>query len=311
VSPDRPRGGGGFVGSTRDAILVARWWLARALRTRSAVAVLSVYVLTIAGGTWVFTRILLEMERAAARALMVPMTDKPGAMLDTLRERGELMSVLEGLIGDAEQAAWALDLPILSSYAFWLGLAVVPFLAAAAGAETIAPDIRDRSLRFELVRTGRLELILGRFAGQALLVAVGLLCGFAGVWVLAMVAMVEQPPVEQATSLLMFMPRLWVWSLPWLGLGVACSQLTGTVNFARTMALGGVAFGLIGYALLKHELAPRLPWLGDLLLPVMPPTWLRGLWGPGWPWLTSAAALAGLAIVAALVTYPLFRRRNA
>jgi hypothetical protein len=301
----------GFVASVRDTALVARWWLARALRTRSAIAGLTVYGLVIVGGGWIFTRILLEMERAAARTLGVPITDRPGAMLDTLKGRGDLQDVLRGLIGDAELASWAIDLPILSIYTFWLGLAVVPFLAAAAGAEVVSPDIRDRSIRFELVRTGRLELVLGRLAGQALLVAVGLLVGFTGVWVLAMTAMVEQPPVQQATTLLLFAPRLWVWSLPWLGLGVACSQLTGTVNLARALALAGVASGLIGYALTKFLVAPHLPMLADVLLPVLPSSWVRGLWGPGLGWLSSAVALLGLGLVAALVTYPLFRRRNA
>ncbi len=302
---------GGFLASTRDATVVARWWLARALRTRSAIAGLTVYTLVIAGGAWVFTRILLEMERAAAGALGVPSTDRPGAMLDVLRERGDLQQVLEGLVGDPAQAAWAMELPILSTWSFWLGLAIVPFLAAAAGAETVSPDIRDRSLRFELVRTGRLELILGRTAGQALLVGVGLLCGLAGVWVLAMTAMVEQPPVAQATTLLLFAPRLWVWSLPWLGLGVACSQLTGITNLARALALFAVTSGLIGFALVKHLLAPKVPVLADVLLPLLPSSWVRGLWGPGFDWLLSGVALLGLGIVAALIAYPLFRRRNA
>ncbi len=288
--------------SLRDTALVARWWIARSIRTRSAAALVAVYTLLLAGGAWVFTQILLSMERSTADLLRVPKTDKPGAMLDTLKERGELREMLEGMIGDAALVEWAMGLPILSTWAFWLALGAVPFLACAAGAEAIAPDIRDRSLRFELIRTGRLELVAGRFWGQALLV---------GVWIVAMTCMVEQPPLLQATTLAAFLPRLWFWSLPWLGLGIACSQLSGTVNFTRTLALAG-AVGLFGLFATVDWLAEEyVPVVGDLLLPLLPPSYAGGLWGPGLGWLAEALVLTALGVVLALLTYPLFARRNA
>lgn len=297
--------------SLRDVALVARWWLARAVRTRSAAALVIIYTLLEAGGAYMFTQILLAMERTVARTLHVPETSKPGAMLDVLRERGELTELLEGMIGDPAAVEWALQLPVLSTFTFWMALGAVPFLACAAGAEAISPDIGDRSLRYELVRTGRLELVTGRFVGQAMLVALGLAVGAVGVWIVAMTGMVEQPPVQQATSLMLFAPRLWVWSLPWLGLGIACSQLSGTVNFTRTLALGGTVGAMTLYVTVKWLAGDFWPILGDLLLPMMPHTYSMGLWGPGLGWLGEALILAALGLVAALSTYPLFARRNA
>ena len=288
--------------SLRDTALVARWWLVRSVRTRSAAALVLIYTLLEAGGAWTFTRLLLAMERSTARVLKVPITDKPGAMIETLKERGDLAEVIEGMAGDPAMAEWAMQLPILSTYAFWLGLGAVPFLACAAGAQAISPDIGDRSLRFELLRTGRLELIVGRFAGQALLVALGLALGFVGVWLVAMTCMVQQPPLEQATSLAMFAPRLWIWSLPWLGLGIACSQLSGTVNFARTLALFGTVLLFIAYAVLRWLADDRAPLLGDLVLPLLPPSYAGGLWGPGLLWADEALILGALGLIFALVT---------
>lgn len=297
--------------SLRDAGLVARWWLARSIRTRGAIALVLTYTLIATGGAWIFTRILLEMERAAATALKVPQTDKPGAMLDVLKDRGDLTEVVQGLIGDPSLAEWAMSLPILSIYSFWIALFILPFIAAAAGAEAVAPDIRDRTLRYELVRTGRLELVAGRFAGQALLMLVSITVASAGVWLVAMISMVQQPPLAQATTLAAFLPRLWLWSLPWLGIGVAASQLTGAVNWCRTLAMGGAVAIWISYGLVRGELEPRVPWLADLLLPALPPNYLASLWGPGTDWLLSGLLLGVMGCVATLLTYPLFARRNA
>jgi len=297
--------------SLRDVALVARWWIARSVRTRSAAALVLIYALMEAGGAWVFTRILLAMEQGLADTLRVPRTRKPGAMLDVLADRGQLRDLLGGMVGDGAAVEWALQLPVLSSYTFWLALGVVPFLACAAGAEAISPDIADRSLRYELVRTGRLELVAGRFAGQALLVGLGLAFGAVGVWIVAMTCMVDQPAIAQATSLLMFAPRLWFWSLPWLGLGIACSQLSGTTNFSRTLALGATVGVMVAYGTITWLATNYWPLLGDLVLPILPHTYSLGLWGPGFGWGTEALVLTALGLVAALSTYPLFARRNA
>ncbi|MCP4868436.1 MAG: hypothetical protein GY898_06935 [Proteobacteria bacterium] len=297
--------------SLRDVALVARWWLARSVRTRSAGALVLIYTLLLAGGAWMFTKFIHSMELTLANTLRVPPTKKPGAMLDTLKERGELKELLQGMIEDPAAVEWAIQLPVLSTFTFWMGLGAVPFLACAAGAEAISPDIRDRSLRYELVRTGRLELVAGRFLGQAFLVGLGLAFGCAGVWIVAMTGMVDQPPAEQATSLMLFAPRLWVWSLPWLGLGIACSQLSGTVNFTRTLALGGTVGVMIVFGITQWLSDDYWPILGDLVLPILPHSYSLGLWGPGFGWAGEALILAAMGLVWALVTYPLFARRNA
>ena len=50
--------------------------------------------------------------------------------------------------------------------------------------------------------------------------------------------------------------------------------------------------------------------LVDALEPLLPPSWVAGLWGPGWDWLGSAGALTGLAVSAAIVAWPGFARRR-
>lgn len=294
----------------RDAVLVARFQLARAVRTRSALALCLLYLLGSTGATYVFTRILLEIENETAKVLKVPEVSKPGAMLETLRERGDLESILDALIGRPDLIGWAMDQPILSIVHFWFALGVIPFLAVAVGAESLSSDARSRSLRFELVRTGRLELVTGRFLGQGILLLAATAFATLGTFGVAMICMVGQAPLLQAGTLLQTVPRLWLWSLPFLGLGVACSQITSTVNFARSLALGAGVLTWITFGLLKTDEALARPWIGAIVEPLLPQTYVLDLWGPGWAWLGSGAVLPLLGFVAALAALPLFARRN-
>ncbi|MCB9791154.1 MAG: hypothetical protein H6741_00350, partial [Alphaproteobacteria bacterium] len=159
--------------SLRDSAVVARFQLARALRTRSALTLCALYGLVAGGSAFGFTRILKVLEEQTAKILRVPVTDRPGAMLDAVKQDPDFQKMMSELIGDPGLLDWAMDLPFLTVTSFWTGLLTLPFIAAAVGAEAIAPDVRDRSLRFELLRTGRLEILAGRFGGQSLLLAVG------------------------------------------------------------------------------------------------------------------------------------------
>lgn len=296
--------------SLRDALLVARFTLARAVRTKSALALCLLYLLASTGATYVFTRILLQIENETADLLSVPRVTKPGAMLDTLRENGNLESMVNGLVSRPDLAEWAMDQPILTLVHFWFALGVLPFLAVALGAEAIAPDARDRSIRFELVRTGRLELVSGRLAGQAVLLGAGALGAVAGTWCVAMFGMVDQPALRQVATLLEATPRLWLWSLPFLGLGVAASQLTSTVNVARSLALFAAVLTWIGWGWLNSDLMADWPILKAVLEPALPQTYVLDLWGPGLAWASSGAVLPLLGFVAALLPWPIFARRN-
>ncbi len=301
---------GGFFVSVRDALVVARFHLMKAVRTRSA-AVLSIALLVVhMGGAWVFTEILKAMENSAATALRVPTTDRPGAMLDVLRDREDFRELIGGLLPDPSLMEWALNLPYLSIGHFWIALGTLPFLAAAAGAEVLSGDIKNRSLRYEVVRTGRLEVVAGRFVGQALLVFLAVLVANAGTWVMAMVAMVEQPAVAQMSTLLSFTPRLCAWSLPFLGLGIAASMLTANPNTARALALGGTVGSFIGWGFLSSREADLLGAFAVPLRQLLPQSQMLALWDAGMGWLAPAGILVVFGVVTTLAAFPLFLRRN-
>jgi hypothetical protein len=296
--------------SARDAGLIAWFHLRRALRTRSAIVLAMLNMLVAGGGAWVSTRVIHELEKAAAATLKVPATRRPGAMIETLKEQEQLQEVLRPLVGSEELLQWALELPVLTPIHFWLALGTLPFLAVALGAETIAPDVRDRSLRYELVRTGRMELLLGRFAGQALLLGLAAVMAAMGTWIVAATVMVQQPLVAQAGVLLALTPRLWLWSLPFLGVGMAASQLTGNVNVARALGLGATTASWLGFGTLESPWGQEHPVVADVFVPLLPQGWMMDLWGPGTGWLLSGVVLAALGVATTMVAWPVFGRRN-
>lgn len=297
--------------SLRDALAVASFHVRRARRTRTLLALCVVYVLTAGGVAWIFRTVVHEMEKAAAEVLRVPQTDTPGAMIDTLRTQDDFRRMMEGLIPDPQLLDWAMDLPVLTVSHFWMALGLLPFLAAAAGSEVLAPSVHDRSLRFELVRTGRLELVYGRWLGQAALVALATALSVVGPLFIGAVFMVEQPLGRSLQVLVAMTPPLVAWTLPFLGLGVAASQLTTNTNFARILALGTATATWIFYGLSQSaRVQERVPVLVDLVSPLLPQSYMADLWGPGAGWLTSGGILLGLGLAFALLGYPRFARRN-
>lgn len=299
-----------FWASLRDTLLVTRAQLARSIRTRQMIVLCLAYVLFCCGGAYMFTRGIHQMEKVAANALAVPETKRPGSMLDVLRERGDLERMLNSMLDDPQVVQWAMDLPILSVFFFWFGLGMIPFLAAMGGADSISQSVRDRSIRFELIRTGRLEVVAGRFLGQAALSFIALLIAGMGTWIVAMTAMVQQPGLQQATTLAEFSLRLWVWSLPFVGLGVACSQLTESSQWSRIMGLTAVtgSWALFGYFNVEWQGVRAV--LGDVIRPVLPQTQMLGLWQQGLDWAPPAALLCALSLVLCLAPFPFFARRS-
>ena len=307
------RAGGGSpeptpLASLADTLLVARFHFARSVRTRSALNLCALFTLCATGSAIGFRQILKAMEDMASKTLGVPRTDTPGAMLDTLRRQGDLASMLEAMLGNVELVEWALSTPYMTVTWAWSGLGLIPFLAAAVGSEAVSPDLAGRTVRFEALRTGRLEIVGGRFLGLAALVLIAIALSICAPLTVALFWMVEQPAVPQLLTLLAFVPRLWVWSLPFLALGVSCSCLTNNVNWARLFAAVVVVLTWVGWRLADHYGADQL-WSEAVIL-LLPQGWIPDLWGPGLGWLTSGLVLGALGLSYAIPAHLLLTRRD-
>ncbi|GEM_PF-1083159 len=294
--------------SLTDTLLVARFHFARAVRTRSALNLCALFTLCATGSAIGFRQILKAMEDMASRTLGVPTTDTPGAMFDTLRVQGDLESMLEAMLGNVELVEWALTTPYMTVTWAWSGLGLIPFLAAAVGANAISPDLAGRTIRFEALRTGRLEIVGGRFLGLAVLVLIAIALSISAPLAVAMFWMAEQPALRQLTTLLAFVPRLWFWSLPFVALGLSCSTMVSNVNWSRLFSAGAVVLTWIGWRAADHY-GEGQAW-SDLVILLLPQGWIAGLWGPGTGWLTAGIVLAAIGVTYAIPGHWLLSRRD-
>ncbi|MAA78092.1 MAG: hypothetical protein CL916_02445 [Deltaproteobacteria bacterium] len=297
--------------SVRDTIYIAYFHILRSIRTRTMLFLFIVYLLISGGTAWFGRAIIHEFEKQTADTLMVPQTETPGAMMEILRTQDNFHRMISSMVPDIELVEWALTLPVLTIFHYWISLFVLPFIVAIIGAEMIAPSIKDRSLRYELLRTGRLELVMGRFLGQSLLIGAGTLLACIAPLIVGNFFMVQQPLFETVWVLLSFVPKLFIWSLPFLAFGIALSMITQVTNLARILALASVSGSWILYAfLLYHEEQGDYPLLISVVSPFIPQYYGTALWSPSWDWILSGCILITMSIVYCMTGYPLFARRN-
>lgn len=294
----------------RDMLLVAWFEVLRALRTWRAVALFLLYALATAGAAYIFTLTLWAIEQGVAEQFNLAKTEKPGAMMETLVQQESFRSMLEGMVGNPEVLDQVLAVPVLAIFNLWFGFVLIPYFAATTSAESLSIDIGSRALRFEALRTGRLELMAGRYLGQLVLTGTATMLSVIGVWFVGMFAMVGNEPVELFSWLCWLSIRAWFFSMPFVGMGIACSQLTGWPMVARVLALGGTTGTWMGYFWMKW-LQTKETWavFGDLGLQVLPQGWMTLMWEPT-GWLLPAAIYLGCGPVFALLGYPFFARRD-
>lgn len=295
----------------RDIWLIARFELLRAIRTWRALALLVLYALTSAGAAWLFTRFVGVLEATLAEQLGVAATSVPGAMLGQLVKSDTWRSVLREMTGSPQLVETLVSVPPLALFHLWFGFLIVPFFAASASAECLVIDVASRAIRYEAQRTGRFELVLGRFIGQLVLTFMATAVSVIAVWVVGMTAMIGNEPLTLASWLVWYAPRIWFFGLPFVALGVAASQLTSSAAWARVLALGGTALTWVAFGIARWaETEAALALAADISLQLLPQGWLRGLWSPGFSWLLSALACTAIGTTFVITGYLRFSRRD-
>ncbi|MBX2802877.1 MAG: ABC transporter permease [Myxococcales bacterium] len=295
----------------RDVWLVARFEVLRAIRTWRALALVVLFTVASAGASYLFVRFIGMLENEVAQQILAPRTETPGAMIDELVKSDTWREFVSNLVGADHLVDFIIQIPPLAMFNLWFGFLLVPFFAASASAECISLDVRSRAIRYEVLRTGRLELVTGRFIGQALLTGAAIAVSTVAVLGVGMRFMVLTDPVNLASWLAWFSIRAWVFAIPFIGIGVAASQITASPAWARVMAVGGVALSWVAYALARGaEAHDQYPWLTDVTLQLLPQGWIQGMWEPGGAWLASAVVIVLLGVFFALLGYARFAGRD-
>lgn len=295
--------------SLRDVLLVARFDLLRAMRTWWALALFLLYALATTGAAWSFSGLVWAMESALAKQLHVPQTERPGAMLQQLVESDSFRSVLESMVGSDAAAEQLLQVPVLAIFNLWFAFAAMPFFAAMASSECLSGDLASRAIRYEALRTGRLELVAGKYLAQLVLTGIATVLSVVGVLAVGLGWMVGNDPIELTGWLLWLSLRAWFFSMPFVGIGVATTQITTWPMLSRVLALMATSGTWAAYVGILWMEDTRAAFLADLLVQVLPQGWMHQMWEPV-GWVVPAVVCAVLGPVFALVGYVRFATRD-
>lgn len=296
--------------SLRDISLIARFEVLRAIRTWRALALLMLYGIGYGGASYIFVAILHGLENQVARQLGVATTDTPGALLGALVDSDMFQELILGMTGNERLVEEITAIPPLAVFAMWFGLLLIPFFAASSSAECISIDLGSRALRYEALRTGRLELVLGRFAGQLTLTAMASLVAVCVTWCIGMWAMVGNAPLGLAVALVLMTTKAWCFSVPFAGFGVAASTMTTSAAWARVLAIGGTAGSWLLYALVSYFEDSDYSLVADIGFQLLPQGWMHLLWEPGLGWLPAALVCIVMGMAAIGIGYARFQGRD-
>ena len=274
-----------------DTLWVATYELGEAVRTRLFQLVILAYLGGIGFSVWLFTKILSEAENRLAETLGVPATSHPGAMLPQLLQNGEIRDLLAPIVGGESAAAALLSQPALGLWVGIFSMGLLPAVMVFTASGTVSAEVASRSIRFLLVRTGRLEIAAGKLLGQMLLGAVAALLGVVLAWVLGLGMMTGNPPVDLAVTLLTRCLWSCIFGLPFLGLALGSSLLFGSPNGAR-VAAALAFFGMPALnAILSFKAGPGfVGQVCDLLTLAIPTRYWNEFWSTDFTVLATASA---------------------
>jgi ABC-type transport system involved in multi-copper enzyme maturation permease subunit len=255
----------------RQVCLVARLDLASALRSRRALAMLLLYVLVALGATYFFCRLIEAVLSSVGPA---------DRLAESLARDPRVRRLVERLTGDAGVAERLTATPPLALFYGWLSLTFLPLLVVVNSSDAVAGQVRTGEARFVLFRAGRLAFALGTFAGQALLMTLGLALGATVSLVVGSVMLTGASIPANASALFTIGAGAWCYSFAYLGLALGVSQLVHSAGAARGLGFAVYMALSIGSALLWWS------WVTDFvpgpLLPVarwcFPQTHALGLW---------------------------------
>lgn len=211
-------------------------------------------------------------------------------------------ALLDELLGFNLLERW----PAPEMAAWWVAaLYALPFVAVLTGADQIASDRARGTLRYLVLRVSRLQVLLGRFLGQALLMlAMVLATGLSSVVV---VALERAHAVSDAlASVPAATLAIWLTLLPWVALMALVSALSSTPGQATRYAV--ILWVVLSIA--SGWLARRFPDVA-LVDHLLPGSSVRALYAHTGQ---SALAAASIGVVQALVLLTLaavvMRRRD-
>ena len=293
---------------------MARFELAESVRSRLIIVMVLLFVGAGTLGAWGYTEILGKIEENAARALGAPTTRRPGAVVRRLRDSASYRDMLRFFIRDDGKADYFARQPPMVVFFGWTALTFLPWLVLFTSAESIAGDVSSRAIRYSVLRTGRLPFALGKALGQLVLVLAVTVASALSFFIVGWTSIAGFEAMDTAAGLLAWLPRVFIYLLPFLAWAMCASMLTASANLARIVSLGGaVALAILGaWAGAKRLVAgPIAAPLYDLALYLTPFPHNEGLtYPPGGALMGDLAVCLALTTVYFSIGFVVLRRRD-
>lgn len=298
----------------RQTLLIARNEWGYALRSRRALAVLTLYVAVAALTMNGLLSALLRLERELGELLRLSAAPAPGSVVDALWNSARFRQLVAGAVGSESLAAELVGVsPVALAFA-GLAFFYTPLLVALLAPARVAEELGRGTLRFIAIRAPLLAWTLGKFLGQVLLIGAGL--GFSALtaWAVAVYRLPGADSAAIGAGLVSWTLRVWLYAAAFAGLTMGAAHLTKSPSRAilvAVLALIAVAVAAWGGGQLAESGWQGWRTLGPLLRAITPQAYRADLWRRSAAHLApAAAALGSLALCYLLAGYALRRRRD-
>ena len=240
---------------------VAEW--RGAIRSRRALVLFVLYLSTAVLCMYGTISLLGKMEAELSNLLMLPGGGEAGIVSETLWKSVPFRRMIRSVVGDSLVFESLLSRhPVELLYA-WFAFLLAPMLVVLVSGGSVAEDRRTGAVRYMLTRVTRLEWSVGKYVGQAMLIACAVAIGAAGAWVVAWARMPSDPAFRILVPMFGWAAKAWVYSLAWLGLALGLSHLVRASG--KAVALGilalfalSVACGLVKMSVTMFGWPPAL-----------------------------------------------------
>lgn len=292
---------------TRAVRLVATFDLLESLRSRKAVVLLLLYLAGALGGSALFIRLLHAIQERLREQF-----GEAGTM-EALMESPAMARAVGELAGDPDTAAAIVAIPPLALFYAWLALNFVPLLVLFTSSDAISGELATGSVRYSLFRVDRASWAVGKLLGQTCLMALGVLIGALGCWVLGAIWLDGMPLGKTAWWLLRMAARSIVYGFSYLGVAMCASLLTRTNARARGLALLMMFLcSLVGGIFQAQPVVKSSPELFGALQKIFPNGHSLALWHPGlFERGTAMVALVAIGLAYFALGYWRFTKRDA
>ena len=283
----------------RNVLEMARFELAAALRTKRAIALVAIYLVTSLFGMSGAITVLGKREEQLANILQVEAVDgKSGVVSAALWKSKPFQRLARGVVGDSLVYDDIVGKHPAELIYAWIVFLAVPFLAVLASCRRVADDVKSGAAKYVLLRVTRLQWTLGKFLGQAFLILAGLVVGAVGAWCVAAFRLSGADIPALLPAMLLWSLKAWFLSLAWLGVALGLSHVSGTGAKAQMFSLGAlVAFSVAPYVLKLYD-DTAVGEKMQILKMLFPPSMEDALWRASFaPVAAGAAWLVALGLM--------------